>query len=60
MIQIFAERKYFCKRLQMVMTLGQDLWDIIAIVIALDSLYNDFNTNTASLLKAGNKTINQI
>lgn len=59
-IQIFAEIKYFCKRLQMVITLGQDLQDTIAIVIALDSLYNDFNTNTASLLEAGNKTINQI
>ena len=42
------------------MTPGRDLWDTIAIVIALDSLHEDFNTTTASLLETGDKTINQI
>ncbi len=42
------------------MTPGQDLWDIIAIVIALDSLYKDFDTTTASLLETGDKTIDKI
>ena len=42
------------------MTLGQDLWDIITIVIALDLLHEDFDTTTASLLKTGDKTIDQI
>ena len=39
------------------MTPGRDLWDTIAIVIALDSLHDDFDTTTASLLEEGNKTI---
>lgn len=59
-IQIFIEVKYLCKRLRTAMTSGRDLWDIIAIVIALDSLYKDFDTMTASLLKMGDKTIDQI
>lgn len=59
-IQIFAEVKYFCKCFHIVMTLGRDLWDIIAIVIAFDSLYKDFNTTIASLLEINNKIIDQI
>lgn len=59
-MQIFAEIKYLCKHLRTAMTLGQDLWDMIAIVIALDSLHEDFDTTTASLLEAGDKTIDQI
>ena len=59
-MQIFAKVRYLYKRLQTTMTLGQDLWDMIAIVIALDSLYDNFNTTTANLLEVGNKTIDQI
>ncbi len=59
-MQIFAEVKYLCKRLRSAMTLGRDLWDTIAIVIALDSLHSDFDTTTASLLETGDKTIDQI
>lgn len=59
-MQIFAEIKYLCKHLRTAMALGQDLWDVIAIVIALDSLHEDFDTTTASLLEAGDKTIDQI
>lgn len=42
------------------MTPGRDLWDTIAIVIALDSLHEDFDTTIASLLETGDKTIDQI
>lgn len=42
------------------MTPHRDLWDIIAIVIALDSLHNNFDTTTASLLETRNKSINEI
>lgn len=42
------------------MTPGQDLWDTIAIVVALNSLYNDFDITTARLFKRGNKIIHQI
>lgn len=42
----------------MVMTLGQNLWDTIAIIIVFDSLHKNFDTTTTSLLGIGNKTIN--
>lgn len=42
------------------MTLGQDFWDTIVIIIALDSLYNDFNIINVNLLKIKNEIINQI
>lgn len=35
-IQIFAEVKYLCKWLCMLMILSRDLWDTIAIIITLD------------------------
>ncbi len=59
-MQIFAKVKYLYKRLRMAMTLNRDLWDTIAIMIALDLLHEDFDTTTASLLETGNKTIDQI
>lgn len=39
------------------MTISQNLWHIIAIVIVLDNLYNDFNITTANILESRNKTI---
>ena len=59
-MQIFAEVRYLYKRLCIAMTPGRDLWDTIAIVIALDTLYDDFETTTTSLLETGDKTIDQI
>ncbi len=44
----------------MTITLIQDLWDTIAIVIILDTLYDDFETTITSLLESGDKIINQI
>lgn len=44
----------------MTITLGQDFWDIIAIVIALNMLYNDFNTIATNLFKSEDKIIEQI
>lgn len=38
----------------------QDLGDIIAIVIALDFLYQNCDTTTASLLETSDKTIDKI
>lgn len=40
------------------MTLEQDLWNIIVIIIVLDLLHKDFDITTASLLETGDKTIN--
>lgn len=42
------------------MTSNQDCSNIIVIVIALDSLYWDFDTATTSLLETSNKTIDKI
>lgn len=59
-MQIFAEVKYLCKRLHITMTSDCNFWDIIAIVIALDILYNDFDIIITSLLQTSDKMINQI
>ncbi len=59
-MQIFAEVRYLCKRLRTAMTPNRDLWDTIAIVIAFDSLHQDFDTTTASLLETGDKSIDEI
>lgn len=42
------------------MTPGWNLWDRIAIVIALNSLHKDFDTTTASLIETDDKMIDEI
>ena len=59
-MEIFAEVRYLCKQLRTAITPGRDLWDTIAIVIALDSLHDDFDTITTSPLEVGDKTLDQI
>ncbi len=59
-IQIFAEVRYLFKRFRTAMTSGRDLWYTRAIVIALDTLYDNFDRTTACLLESGDKTIDQI
>ena len=39
------------------MTLSYNLWDMIAIVITLDTFYNNFEMTITSLLESRNKTI---
>lgn len=38
----------------------RDLFDIIAIVIILDTLYNNFESTITSMFETGNKTIKEI
>ena len=59
-VEIFAEVWYLFKQLKAAMTERGDLFDTIAIVIALDKLHNDFNTTTASMLEKGDKFIDEI
>ena len=59
-MQIFAEVEYFYKCLQIVITSNQDFWDTIAVVIDLNTLYNDFKTTTMSLLEIRDKLIDKI
>lgn len=42
------------------MTPNRDLWDTIAIAVALDTLHDDFYITTVSLLETGDKTIDEI
>lgn len=42
------------------MTGRRDLFETIAIVIALDMLYNNFDITIASIVKTENKSINEI
>ena len=44
----------------MAMILIRDLRDIIVIVVAFDTLYDNFDTKIISLLKTRNKIINKI
>ena len=42
------------------MTEGRDPFETMAIVIALDTLHDDYDITTASMLETGNKSINEI
>ena len=59
-MQIFTEVKYFYKSFCPIMTPRQGLWDIIMIVIILDSLQKNFDTIIASLSEINDKIIDQI
>lgn len=39
---------------------NRDIYDSIAIFIAFNSINDDFNTKTSSLLESGNKSLNKI
>lgn len=59
-MQIFAKIRYLCELLRTAMTPNRDLWDTIAIVVAFDTLHEDFDTTAASLMETGDKTIDEI
>ncbi len=59
-VEIFAEVRYLCKRIKAAMTERRDLFNTIAIVIALDTWHNDFDTTIASMLETGDKSIDEI
>lgn len=42
------------------MTKRKDPFKTMAIIIALDTLHDNYNTTTASMLETGNKSINEI
>lgn len=42
------------------LTPNRDIYNSITIVIAFDSIHDDFETKTSSLLKTGDKTIDKI
>lgn len=59
-MQIFAEFWYLYKRLQITIIPNHEFWDIIASIVTLDILHNDFETMTASFFKTGDKLIDEI
>lgn len=58
---VFVDVQFLCKRLRAAITPNKDIWDSIAIVVAIDSLRKDFDLVTAGLLgQGGDKAINKI
>lgn len=56
----FANICFLVKQLQIALISNRNIWDSIAIVIAFDLLYNNFETTTTNMLKSRDKTINKI
>lgn len=59
-MSIFADVRFLIKRLQAAITPDQDIWDSIVIVVALNSLHDNFEATTASMLEREDKTIEEI
>ena len=59
-MSVFADVRMLTKRLRAALTPNRNIYNSIAIVIALDSIHNDFETKTSSLLETGDKTIDKI
>lgn len=59
-MNIFADVWFLIKRLQVAITPNWDIWDSIAIAVTLDSLHDDFESTTTTMLECGNKIIDEI
>lgn len=59
-INIFTDIQMLIKCLKIALTLDKDIYDRIAIIIAFDFIYNNFNTKISSFLKISNKRINKM
>ena len=57
---IFAEVKQLVQRLQSAVTEERTIWESITLVVALDSLHDDFEMTTAPLLHSGDKDLKEI
>lgn len=57
---IFAEVKHLVQQLQAAVIEHRTIWDNIIFVIALDSLYNDFEMTITPLLYLSNKDLEKI
>ena len=56
---IFAEVKQLMQRLQSAVTEHCTIWDSITLVVALDSLHNNFEMTTTPLLHSDNKDLKE-
>lgn len=59
-MSIFADVRFLIKQLRAAITPNRDIWDSIAIAVALDSLHDDFESTTTTMLERGNKSIDEI
>lgn len=57
---IFADVHILTKRLRIALTPNRDIYNSIVIVIAFDSIHDDFDTKIFSFLKISDKKINEI
>ena len=57
---IFAQVKQLVQRLQSAVTNQRTIWESITLVVALDSLHDDFEMTTAPLLHSGDKDLEEI
>ena len=57
---IFAEVKQLMQQLQSAMTEQRTIWGSITLVVALDSLHDNFEMTTTLLLHSGNKDLEEI
>lgn len=58
---IFAKVRFLVKRLRTAVTPNKDIWDSIAVVVATESLHDDFEHVTSGLLgQGGEKSIDEI
>lgn len=59
-IEIFVKVQYLYKRLKIAMTKERNLFEIMVIVITLNTIYDNYNTITVSTLEIRNNFINEI
>lgn len=59
-IEIFIEVQYLYKRLKEAMTKEKNLFEIMVIVIILNTIYDNYNIITVSTLEIRNNFINEI
>lgn len=59
-IKILAKVCFFCKQLKTAMIARYNLFNIIAIIIILDTLYSNFKVTKINMFQTSNKTIEKI
>ena len=59
-MSIFVDVQFLIKRLRVAITPNRDIWDSIAIAVALDFLHDEFELPITTILEYGDKTIDEI
>lgn len=59
-MSISVDMRFVIKWLQVAIIQNHDIWNNIAITVALNFLYNNFKSTTTIMLEHSDKTINKI